>query len=414
MRITMLTIGSTGDVRPYILLGRELSARGHEITIATFSAFEKMVSDAGFHFHPLSGNAEKLMASIMSPDSSGFTYLPRLEKSLKSVVPKLLEDMLDSCRNADAMVCNFFGTVYYSIAEKFRIPCIQTHYFPMDPTGNQPISSVRHQHLGTFLNESSYRLGYLLISTVEKRYLSSWRSANGVSPRRILTHPDYRVGNHPVPVIYAVSPLLMPRPQDWDEHIRLSGFWFDESPVVWEPPKALSDFLSAGEPPLYIGFGSMTGRSMNQLITITLRAVHAARVRAVINLGWSGAQLSSTRNVYFGDYIPHDWLFPRVSAVIHHGGAGTTAAGLRSGKPTLVIPFAGDQSFWGDRVWKSECGPRPIPRDRLTVEKMTRAILDLKSQPKYAHAAERIRQGLAKEHGVQTAADQIEMEIARW
>ena len=415
MRITMLTIGSTGDVRPYILLGRELASRGHHITIATFSVFQEMVEEAGFRFHALSGDAEELMAAIMSPSSSSFSYLPRLEKSLRSVVPQLIQDMSDSCSTAEAMICNFFGSVYYSIAEKYQIPCIQTHYFPMDPTGNQPISSVRHQHMGAFLNESSYRLGYFLISTVEKRYLSAWRSENGLSARRILTHPDYRVGTHPVPVIYAVSPLLMPRPKDWDAHIRLSGFWFDESPVTWEPPQDLTDFLSRDpEPPIYIGFGSMTGRGMNQLMTIVLRAVHAARVRAVVNLGWSGTRFSSTRNVYFGSYFPHDWLFPRMKAVVHHGGAGTTAAGLRYGKPSLIIPFAGDQSFWADRVWKTGCGPKPIPRDRLTVERLTRALLDLKNQPRYAHNAQRIMQGLAQEHGVQTAADQIEMEITHW
>ena len=415
MRITMLTIGSTGDVRPYILLGRELGSRGHEITLATFSAFRPIVEEAGFRFYPLSGSAEKMMASIMSPSSNSLTYLPRLEKSLRSVVPSLVQDMTDSCAHADAMICNFFGSVYYSIAEKYNIPCIQTQYFPMDPTGDQPISSIRHQHLGSFLNESTYRLGYLLISTVEKRYLSSWRSANGLSTRGLHTHPDYYVGNHPVPVIYAVSPLLMPRPRDWDEHIQLSGFWFDESPVTWQPPHELEDFLSGDkDPPIYIGFGSMTGRGMNQLMTIALRAIHAARVRAVINLGWSGVQLSSTRNVYFGNYFSHDWLFPRVRAVVHHGGAGTTAAGLRCGKPTLIIPFAGDQNFWADRVWKSGCGPKPIPRDRLTVERLTRAILDLKNQQKYVQAAEKMKQGLTHEHGVQTAADQIEKEIACW
>ena len=416
MRITMLTIGSTGDVRPYILLGLELQSRGHNITIATFSRFREMIEKEGIHFFPLSGDAEKLMSSIMSPSSSGITYLSRLEKSIKSVAPQLIQDMADSCASADAMICNFFGSVYYSIAEKYNIPCIQTHFFPMDPTRNQPISSVRHQHLGAVLNESTYRVGYLLISTVEKHYLTTWKKKNGVSLRHIKSLPDYRAGNHPIPVIYAVSPLIMPRPADWNSHIQMSGFWFDESPVSWSPPADLESFLSR-EPvaPIYIGFCSMTGHSMNRVMAIVLHTLHSSGTRAIVNLGWSGQQLRSNHAVYFTNYISHDWLFPRVRAVVHHGGAGTTAAGLRYGRPTLTIPFAGDQSFWGNRVHALGCGPRPIARDKLTVQNLTKALLDINNHyESYASEAGKIMNGLAQEHGVSTAADQIEAEIARW
>ena len=416
MRITMLTIGSTGDVRPYILLGHELSSRGHDVTIATFSRFREMIENAGLCFFSLSGDAEAMMASIMSPSSNSISYLSRLEKSLKSVVPQLIQDMSDSCVSADAMICNFFGSVYYSIAEKYHIPCIQTQFFPMDPTREQPISVVRNQHLGAFLNESTYRLGYLLISSVEKRYLTSWRKKNGVSLRHIRSLPDYTAGSHPIPVIYAVSPLIMPRPADWNSHIQMSGFWFDESPVSWSPPAELEDFLG-WDPvaPIYIGFGSMTGRSMNKLMAIVLHALHASGTRAIVNLGWSGQQLKSNHSVYFTNYVSHDWLFPRVRAVVHHGGAGTTAAGLRYGRPTLTIPFAGDQSFWGNRVHSLGCGPRPIARDKLTVQNLTKALLDIKNHyESYASEAKKIMSGLAREHGVSTAADQIEAEIAKW
>ena len=415
MRITMLTMGSTGDVRPYMLLGRELASRGHQVTVGTFSVFRRMIEDAGLRFFPLSGSAEKMMASIMDPDASVLTYLPRLEKSLKAVLPDLLADLSAACDGADALVCSFFGSVYYSLAEKYDIPCVQTQFSPMDPTRVQPISSIANQHLGALLNETTYRLGYLMISTVEKRYLTSWRKAIGVSARQIRSLPDYHVGSHPIPVVYAVSPLLMPRPKDWDDRIHMSGFWFDESPVTWQPPAELEAFLSRWkEPPLYIGFGSMTGRGMNQLMTLVLRALHASRIPAVVNLGWSGARLSSTSRIYFCQEVSHDWLFPRVRAVVHHGGAGTTAAGLRCGKPTRIIPLAGDQSVGGKRVRQAGSGPKPIPRDRLTVERLTRGLLDLTSQPRYARSAEAVMQGLRQEHGVQTAADLIEKEIAAW
>ncbi len=414
MKITMLTIGSTGDVVPYILLGKELQSRGHAITISGFSRFRELVENAGLHFYALSGSADRLMSCIMQPGSSGWLYLPHVEKGLKAVAPQLLHDMSESCSDADAMVCGFFGSVYYSIAEKYNIPCVQTHYFPMDPTRKLPIPVVKNQKMAPWMNSASYRLGYLFMSIVEKRYLSSWRRENHLQERKLVTVPDCRVGDHRIPVIYAISPLVLPRPTEWDSRIYMSGYWFDSETSDWVPPESLQDFLENGETPVYIGFGSMNSGNMNRLMALTLRAVHAAGLRAVINLGWSGTKLKSTRNVYFADYIPHNWLFPRVRAVIHHGGAGTTAAGLRFGKPALVIPFSGDQYFWGHRVYSLGCGPKPVPRDSLSVQRLTKSLLDLTGKPRYSENARALGEKLRAEDGTRVAADLIEKEIAAW
>ena len=414
MKITMLSVGSTGDVRPYVLLGKELSSRGHQITISAFSRFSTMVEEAGLRFFRLSGDAEKMMSAILAPDTNGLTYLPRLKKSMGTVMPSLIQDMSDSCADADAMVCNFFGTIYYSIAEKYRIPCIQTQYFPMDPTREMPISVVRNQHLGSMLNEFTYKLGYLLIGTVEKKYLSDWRETNHVPVRLIHAHPDYLVNGHPVPVIYAISPHVLPRPADWPGNIHMSGFWFSEEDDLPEPSDALVRFIEEGPQPIYIGFGSMNSGDMNRLMTVVLRALHATRLRAVIHTGWSGAHLRSNRSVFFTDFVPHDWLFPRMRAVVHHGGAGTTASGLRHGKPTLIVHFGGDQAFWGSRVYRLGCGPRPIARERITVSRLSGALLDLTSRVSYRIAAEEIGKKLSEEHGILNACDMIEQEIVGW
>lgn len=414
MRITMLSVGSTGDVRPYVLLGRELQARGHRVTISAFPRFREMAEGAGLAFYPIRGSAESMMASIMEPDTNAFTYLPRLWRGVKDAAPQMLRDMTDSCRDADAMVCNFFGSVFYSIAEKYDIPCIQSHLFPMDPTGEFPISSVRNQRMGSLINRSSYRLGYYVIGTLEKHILRSWRRENDLTERRPVIRPDYRVGSHTIPVIYAISTSLIPRPADWDPAIRISGFWFDESPVSYRPSPELAAFLENGSPPVYIGFGSMNTGDMSRLISICLRSIHAAGLRAVFSTGWNDRSLKSAGSVFFTRDVPHDWLFPRVSAVVHHSGAGTTAAGLRYGRPTLAIPFAGDQSFWANQIWRAGCGPRPIPRDSLSVRKMTDALRDLTGNAAYAASAQRISEELAREHGVRTAADIIEEEVTRW
>ena len=415
MNLTMLSIGSTGDVRPFILLGKELASRGHRVTIAAFPQFQQTVHHASLHFFPLDGDAEKMIGAIMKPDTNGLSYLPRLMKNIRLILPGLLRSMTESCQNADAMVCNFFGSVYYSIAEMYDIPCIQVDFFPMDQTKEIPISSIRNQRLGYGANIASYKLGYLIMSCVEKYCLSSWRKSNDLKAGKLRMHPDYQLGTHSVPVIYAISPSFLPRPAEWGDRIYMSGFWFEEHPEPWQPAENLESFLDAGSPVVYIGFGSMNSGDMNRLLTILIRAVRAANVRAVISLGWIGRQLKSTSRIMFvNEYVPHDWLFPRVDAVIHHGGAGTTSAGLKYGKPTLIIPFAGDQPFWGDRICRNGCGPKPLPRENLTIRKLVSAILDLLSQNKYSENARAMAEKMKNEHGVRNAADIIEKEITAW
>lgn len=412
MKITMLCIGSTGDVRPYMLLGQELKRRGHEITVASFSTFERMIRDAGLNFFGLSGDVMALMDSL---GAMGVRYLAEMEKSIRDVAPILLDDLTRACKDADAMMCTYFGSLYYSIAEKYNIPCVQTHYFPMDPNALMPISSAPGQGWGKQWNKTTYKVGYLLIGALEKRYLTQWRKDNGMEQRPVRTKPDYTVNGHTIPVIYAASPLVMPRPANWSENIHMSGFLWEENPPSWTPPQELADFMEEGPAPIYIGFGSMVSGNMNKIFTTVLRAVRASGVRAVISMGWGGRVSAGRKGpVYIADYVPHDWLFPRVSAVVHHGGAGTTASGLRYGKPTLVVPFGGDQHFWGHRVHALGCGPKPIPKDNLSVHRLAKGLVDLTGHAEYRVKAQALGEKLRMEHGVQTAADIVEREIAAW
>lgn len=364
MKITMMSLGSTGDVRPYVILGKELKRRGHEVTIAAFSSFRGMVEGNGLAFFPIAGDAENLMNNIMAPGVKGTAYLREISRSLKTVAPLLLNDLLMAAEGADAMCCTFFGTMYYSVAEKYDIPCIQTHYFPMDPTEITPISSAPGRKLGKTWNLLSYRLGYFLIGCLEKKLLTDWRELHGLKLRGVHTAPDYHVNGHEIPVVYATSPQIVPKAKEWGDNIHVFGFWWEDMPENLTGPESLEAFIKAGEPPVYIGFGSMVSGNMTRVYSRVLRAVKAAKVRAVVDLGWNADKMhmKSTENVYFCSGVQHDWLFPQMKAVVHHGGAGTTATGLRHGKPTLIIPFGGDQPFWGERVYAMGCGPKPISR----------------------------------------------------
>lgn len=175
--------------------------------------------------------------------------------------------------------------------------------------------------------------------------------------------------------LQACSRSVVPHPNDWPANVHTTGYWFLERDREWEPPFELVSFLKAGKPPVYIGFGSMTGRKRDQTTQLILDGIAMSGQRAIVASGWAGLdRVSLPDEVFQVDAVPHDWLFPRVAAVVHHGGAGTVAAGVAAGAPTLVVPHFADQPFWGQRIHDLGVGPRPIPRHRLSAENLARGI----------------------------------------
>lgn len=413
MRITMICIGSTGDVRPYIVLGRELKARGHDVALCAFATFESLVTQNGLRFLPVSGDAKMFMSNLLD-GSSGVAYLKQVRDTLRAFITPFLRDLEEATEGAEAIVATYLGQVLRSFAEMRRVPFVQTHYFPMDLNTQTPISSAPGQHVGKIWNAATYPLAYLLVSTLEKYYLSDWREAHGLAPRKLSTTGDYELMGHTIPVLYALSPLIMPRPTTWGENIHMTGYWRELPAQDYTPPPELEAFLASGEKPVYIGFGSMSSGNMEETLDIVAQAVRQSGVRAVLSIGWGKACVKGREDLYVADYVPHDWLFEQVSAVVHHGGAGTTAAGILAGRPTLIIPFGGDQPFWGNRVHALGIGPRPIARDRLTSERLARALGALTSTPRYRVAARELGQRLRLENGAANAADIIESELQKW
>ena len=414
MRITMICIGSTGDVKPYIVLGRELKARGHDISICAFSDFEPAVLREGFHFKPVNGDVKRLMANLMN-GSTGVGFLKQVRDSLVDYIDPFLDDITAACDDAEAIIGTYFGQVFQSLAEVKRIPYIQTHYFPMDKNAETPMASAPGQHVGRVWNLASYELGYFVISLMEKYYLSEWREKHGMTPRKLEHSPSYQINGHTIPVLYALSPLVMPRPAAWGENIHMTGYWIDNNAYPdYQPSEALTRFLEAGEKPVYIGFGSMVSGDMGETLGIVLEAVRESGVRAVLSTGWGGVQIPEREDLFVADFVPHDWLFRHVSAVVHHGGAGTTAAGIQAGCPSLIIPFGGDQPFWACRVQELGIGPKPIPRDKLTVHRLAKALTDLNATKKYRVAARELGERLRLENGAATAANLIEHELREW
>ncbi|MGH2523603.1 MAG: glycosyltransferase [Anaerolineales bacterium] len=242
---------------------------------------------------------------------------------------------------------------------------------------------------------------------------NGWRKRLGLSPWRSYAEMLAFGRSLGTPSLYAFSPNIIPKPADWDEFQHIVGYWFLDPPADWQPPTDLLRFLESGPPLVYVGFGSMSHEDPERQTRIALRALELTGQRGVLLTGWGGiTRLSTASNVFFVDNVPHAWLFPRMAAVVHHGGAGTTAAGLRAGVPSIIPAFAGDQVAWADIVTKLGVGPRVSGIKQLAAEKLAEAINTAVNDPSMRARAAALGEKIRAENGIARAVEVIERHAA--
>lgn len=416
MRMLLIGIGSMGDVQPMIILGKKLATRGYDVSLMSFSNFSDHVARAGLHFVAMPGNAEDFIGNVLKPGASPVTFLQRLEEVIAPVFPGMIEAIWAACNQTDAIITTFFGQTVYAFAQALSLPLFEVDYYMKDTTADACIA-VMPQPKSNRGNRMTYRLAYTMIAALERRYAVPYCKRKGLPVRTMRGGPDYEIDGWTVPVLYAMSEHMVSRPPDWPRNLHITGFITGEPSVGFTPPPDLEAFLASGEKPVYVGFGSMTSGDTEYALQI-LRGVSAATgLRIVMATGWSHLPEDHTQdeNLHLlHGFVPHDWLLPRMRAAVHHGGAGTTAATLRAGLPTLVVPFGGDQYFWGSRVHGLRCGPRAIPRHRLRLDRLAPAMEDLAGNPAYAQNAQALSVLLLAEDGATRAADIIDDALARW
>jgi UDP:flavonoid glycosyltransferase YjiC (YdhE family) len=382
MHIAIIALGSRGDVQPYIALGVGLQKAGHVVRLVTHQDFEALVHSHGLAFWPVRGKVQDIAQSDAMRErlenGNFLAIMSQMAKEAQRGALHLAGAGLAACRGMDLVLAGLGGLfVGLALAEKLGLAYLQAYYIPFTPTRAYP--SFLFPKLPSWLGGSLNRLSYHLARQV---MWQSFRSADRLARQTVLGLPPapfwgpYRADRlHHLPILYGFSPSVIPKPPDWGDHIHVTGYWFLDPPADWAPPPALMAFLEAGPPPIYVGFGSMSNRKPGETADLVLQALARTQQRAIILSGWSGLRATGLPDsVFMLDSIPFSWLFPRVAAVVHHGGAGTTAAGLRAGVPAIVIPFFGDQPYWGRRVAELGVGPGPIPRRKLTVERLTQAI----------------------------------------
>lgn len=381
MKIAIMALGSRGDVQPYLSLGKGLKAAGHFVRLITHQNFERLVTSHGLEFYPVKGDVQAVIESpemLKLLEQGNFLAInAHTAKLVRSAAIDWAQDGIAACRGIDLLVAGV-GGLYLSIAlaQKLNIRFLQAYIFPFTPTTAFPAIVLPQSisRLGGTVNRLSHHL-------FRQMMWQGFRQADRLARQQVLNLPpapfwgSYNsAALRQYPTLYGFSSSVIPQPSDW-QNTQVTGYWFLDAAADWTPPAALMKFLNSGKPPVYIGFGSMGSRKPAATAALVLAALDRSGQRGILLSGWGGlSQANLPDTVLMVESIPHSWLFPRMAAVVHHGGAGTTAAGLRAGVPSIVIPFFGDQLFWGQRVAKLGVGTAPIPRKQLTVELLAQAI----------------------------------------
>lgn len=398
------TVGSRGDVQPYIALCLGLQKDGHKTCIATHSEYKDWVTSYGISHQGVGGDPSVLMEiSVQHKIFSRDTI-----NNFRKWFDDLLVDSYNSVKGHDLLIesPSTFGGIH--IAEALKIPYFRAFTMPWTRNGDyaQPFMASSTD-LTRAYNYSSYLLFDQILWRASSAQINKWRKQTlGLPP----TDQEHLHLRH-VPFIYNFSEAVVQRPMDWPSWVTVSGFWFLETQKSeWEPPQELLDFIEKAKkdkkPLVYCGFGSITISDPNQLTRDVITAVEKADVRMILSKGWSGRRAGKNDTVHIPDSIhtvdsiPHDWLFDKVAAAMHHGGAGTTAASLRAGVPTLIKPFFGDQTFWAQRVHKLGAGLRV---KSLSADDMADALKEAVNDRVMKEKADIVGKQLRKENGVANA-----------
>lgn len=379
MKITIASIGSRGDVQPYIALGAGLQQLGHEIFLSAPAMFHDLIAAHGLRHLPVSVNPQRIIEhpSMQAASKSGNPFL-LMRSMFREGLPLIrvyLEEVYANCRECDAVILTQIPFGAYDAAEKRNIPYIQAGLGPIYPTTAFPMIGMNFPNLRIgFINRLTYSLLDQGFWQFFRPIQNKWRKETLRLPALPLAGPAGKIRTS-VPTVLGYSTSVVPSPADLPSTVHVTGYWYLNEPPGWRPPAGLTAFLDAGPAPVYIGFGSMPDKDARQTTQLVLDALRTGGQRCVLLSGWSGLgreQLPET--VFPVDSIPHSWLFPRMAAVVHHGGAGTTAAGLRAGVPSILTPYAADQYFWAKKVEQLGVGPKAVSYHALTSEKLARQI----------------------------------------
>ncbi|OHU99779.1 glycosyltransferase [Mycobacterium talmoniae] len=395
--IVIIAVGSRGDVAPLTGVGVALQRAGHDVAIAAYTPFAELIRNCGLGFRELPAQLEptaegaevspvRALAAFASPAG-----MRALGNDIIAAVADQPADML--------LLSPFAELVGHPLAAAKGIPSLGVRLQPLSATAQYPPAVLGAWSAGALGNRLAANTGARLVDRLYGGVVAEFRRALGLpraSARRLRRHRSATQW----PVLHGYSPLVVPRPPDWRPGLEVTGYWWPADAGAWAPPGALTDFLAAGPAPVFLGFGSMmtTAARAEQLSNTIRQAARRAGVRVIVQAGWSGLRVIDDDMVTIGE-APHDWLFPRVAAVAHHCGAGTTAAGLRAGVPAIGLPGYGDGPFWARRLQRLGVCAAAIAQRQLTAARLADAMRAAVTDPRLRHNARRLGSRIAAEDG---------------
>lgn len=420
IKITIVAIGSRGDTQPYMALGLGLQAAGHDVRLCAGDNFRDFVTRYGLAFVPSGVDTHvfinQRIPAVLESGRNTLQAIRTVVREGMAFADSMWQGMQRACADADLICTNFIGFGASCIAERRGIPMIMAHTTPLIGFTRSAPSLLfpTRRSLGAPLNGLTHQLGEFALRQFVHQAFNQWRAASGLQP---VSRMGWRFDAMPdlsIPMLYAHSPTVLARPADWPPDWHAAGFWFLDAPPDWTPPNALIDFLAAGPPPIYIGFGSMSNRQPAQMTAIIVEALKRSGQRAILATGWGGlAPADRSDQVFVMDEVPHDWLFAQVAAVVHHGGVGTTAAGLRAGVLAVIVPQFGDQYFWGEHARRIGAALRPLPRKQLTADKLAAALQQVTQDADLRRKARAVGAIIRAEDGIGQAVRLIEAHAAQ-
>ncbi|MEU4422292.1 glycosyltransferase [Actinoplanes sp. NPDC024001] len=423
MKVLILTLGTRGDVQPFIALAQQLQARGHEAVLGAPERFADLVTTHGVRFAGVDDGPLRVLDSgsaVGDVAAGGLRERLALMRRMPALFTRVFEDCWQIASvgpgaGADVVVHNGQIVAGQHVAENLGVPAVLALPMPLYVPTRE--FAWPGQQLPSWLpagvNRATY-VGMKAPAVMFGRTVDRWRAEWGL-PRRHGRHDPLRdPGGGRVLVLHAVSQAVVPRPADWPPSAQITGYWFaDRQSVTTDALPGQPASADGGGPWVFVGFGSMAGPDPAAATQEIIAALRMAGVRGVLAAGWGGlSEARSSEDVFLAGEVPHETVFPQMAAVVHHGGAGTTAAAVRAGVPQVVCPFVADQPFWGQRMHRLGVAPEPITQPRLTVPALAAAIRRAVSDQRMSDAARRLGDKVRAENGVATAVDLLEQALS--
>ncbi len=408
-RTTIIAFGTRGDVQPLIALGVGLREAGHAVRIATQEKFCELATESGLPCVPIAADVQ---LPSQKKAKTGFQSPYTLYRLAQEYLGNVLMGTWEASKDAEALIFSDWGRIPAEhIVEKLDVPAFMSFIHPQQMKFLYRETQVYGPRWGWL---TSLLRKQILWHTALSGPVNKWRKEILGLPATSFWKSERLLKHRQAPFFYAYSPAVFPKPANWPAWLHVTGYCFLERSTQWQPPAGLTEFLASGPPPVYVGFSSMSNRKIEKLTDVVVQGLSLAQQRGILAAGWSdfGKRPALPDHVFAVDAVPHDWLFPRIAAAVHHGGAGTTGAAFRAGIPQVVIPFDLDQPFWAWRVQELGVGST-VPHKNLTAERFAQAIAKTVHDEDVKARAADLGKRVREEDGVARASALFEQYLHR-